>query len=136
MFYYFYMKKNTKQNFEEFSKSYLNGDTFKKIAIDNKLVDFPFDKTDNKFDYIKEVLKYKDSILRLFLIFFVVVLGILSFTSGTFVWNYWNLLIAIFIAYLPIGVIYKFVDLAAQHQSLIEKAKPFVESAYQDYLKE
>ena len=130
------MKKNQKLNFEEFSTNFLNGDNFKKLAVDNKLIDFPFDKTDNKFDYIKEVLKYKDSILRLFLIFYVVVLGILSFPSGTFVWNYWNLLIALIIAYLPIGVIYKFVDLAAQHQSLIEKAKPFIESAYQDYLKE
>ncbi len=72
------MKKTKKLNFEEFSTNFLNRDNFKKLAVDNKLIDFPFDKTDNKFDYIKEVLKYKDSILRLFIIFLVIKIQIKS----------------------------------------------------------
>ncbi len=136
MFYYCFVKKNQKLNFEGFSTNFLNGDNFKKLAVDNKLIDFPFDKTDNKFDYIKEVLKYKESISKLFFIFYLLSLGILSFSTGSFVWNYWNLLIGLFITGLPFGVLYKYVDLAAQYQSLIEKAKPYIEAAYRDYLKE
>jgi hypothetical protein len=69
-------------------------------------------------------------------VFYLISLGILSFLTGVFIWSWWNLLISLIITVLPFGIIYKYVNLAAQHQSLIEKAKPFVESAYQDYLKE
>jgi hypothetical protein len=130
------MKKKTKQNYQDFSTTFMDGDAFKKLVIENKLIDFPFEKADNKFDYIKEVIKYKTSIDKLAFVFYLICLGILSFSTGVFIWSWWNLLISLIITVLPFGIIYKYVHLAAQHQSLIEKAKPFVESAYQDYLKE
>ena len=130
------MKKKSKQNYQDFSTTFINGDAFKKLVIENKLIDFPFEKADNKFDYIKEVVKYKTSIDKLAFVFYLICLGILSFSTGIFIWSWWNLLISLIITFLPFGIIYKYVNLAAQHQSLIEKAKPFVESAYQDYLKE
>jgi|688.fasta_scaffold236914_3 hypothetical protein len=130
------MKKKTKQNYQDFSTTFMDGDAFKKLVIENKLIDFPFEKADNKFDYIKEVIKYKTSIDKLAFVFYLISLGILSFLTGVFIWSWWNLLISLIITVLPFGIIYKYVNLAAQHQSLIEKAKPFVESAYQDYLKE
>ena len=130
------MKKKTKQNYQDFSTTFMDGDTFKKLVIENKLIYFPFEKADNKFDYIKEVIKYKTSIDKLAFVFYLICLGILSFSTGVFIWSWWNLLISLIITFLPFGFIYKYVNLAAQHQSLIEKAKPFVESAYQDYLKE
>jgi hypothetical protein len=104
--------------------------------VDNKLIDFPLDKKDNKFDYIKEVIKYRESINISSLIFYILCLVTLSFSTGTFSWNPWNLLTSLLITSLPFGFINKFVDLAAQNQSLIEKAKPFIESAYESYLKE
>jgi hypothetical protein len=130
------VKKKSKLSYQDFSSSFMNGDSFKKIVVDNKLIDFPVDKTDNKFDYIKEVIKYRESINLSSLIFYVLCLVTLSFSTGTFSWNPWNLLTSLLITSLPFGFIYKFVDLAAQNQSLIEKAKPFIKSAYESYLKE
>ncbi len=130
------MKKNTKLNFQDFSTQFMNGDTFKRIVVDQKLLDFPYDKVDNKFDYIKEVTKYKDSIFNLGLLFYLLTLALLTFSTGTFTWNAWNLLFSLLITYIPFGVITKYANLAAQHQSLIEKSKPFIEKEYEIYLKE
>lgn len=49
-----------KKDFETFSKAYIQTDTFKTLVIEKHLIDFPFDKSEHKFDYICSVLKYED----------------------------------------------------------------------------